>query len=343
MRIAWNTDGSIAHLYDDDGYIVASWFRDNPELSTFDPQTYQYGEGSVMPGVEGYGGQGAIYDVTQPGGLMVGGVPTAPVSGLPPPTTQDYYYDEARLSLEEFMRQFDLTQAEAIAAREEFARQFDEDLQYRISALEQEMALAREQMAHQTGLLRQEWEYRFQMAEQEHGYAVQLLQLDWRERQALADKELAMRLREIEGQERITAAERWARPIDYLAYSAWLQGQEAAVSETGLPPGAPMWQTGEPITVEGARPTGDVYGAQLAAGGRVSEFGAWGGPTTPVEGTPWVAPHQTNITQFARMPQQAQEMAYARWRHRGITPETAYQTLTASAPIGTAGSAIQYG
>jgi hypothetical protein len=153
-----------------------------------------------------------------------------------------------------------------------------------------------------------------------------------------------MRLREIEGQERITAAERWWRPMDYGAYAAWMAGQQARTTESGLPVGAPEFQTGLPAQATAGTgttvPTGDVYGAQLAGGGRIAEFGAWGGPTTPVLGTPWVAPHQTNLSQFANAPDTAQQMAYARWRQRGLSPEDVNRAMTAAAPTGTAGRGV---
>jgi len=94
-----------------------------------------------------------------------------------------------------------------------------------------------------------------------------------------------------------------------------------------------------PVATGGA----DVYGQALAAGQRIPEFNAWGGPTTDVAGTPWQAPHETNITQFSNLPNQAQQMVYARWRQRGITPESALGIMTAAAPTGSAKSVVAYG
>lgn len=331
-RITWSQDGSAAYRIDERGNIADRWIKGRPDLSTFDPFAYQYGGGYS------YGQNDPtpayMYDVWQGGGAGGG---TAGGG--------DFYYPPDRTELDLAFDALDLEYTDRQRAREENRRQFDERLQLDARRLEQEIAIARERMQHETGLERQRSESRLRELEAQYGYDRQLMQLDWSERQKLADKELAMRLREIQGQERMAAAETWARPIDYLAYSRWMAGQPAATTESGLPVGAPGWQTGEPepATVgAGAVATGgaDIYGQQLAGGGRIQEFGAWGGPTTPVGGTPWISPHKANVAQFSAMPLQAQEMAYARWRQRGIMPETAQQAMYAAAPTGTAGQRV---
>jgi len=329
MRVTWSDDGSAAYLLDERGNVVGKWFRDRPEMSTFDPATYTYGGGYgyQAPGQQ----QSWMYNAWQGGGA------TGDQGG--------YYQDPDRLAWDEFVRQFNLTHEETVALREDLQRQHDEQLALDTRTLEEDIRMAREQMAHETGLERLKSENRIKEMEIQYGWNVKYMQLDYAEQHKLLDKELGMRLREIQGQERMAAAETWARPIDYLAYNKWMAGEHAATTESGLPVGAPEWQTGEPAQATvgtGAAATGgaDVYGQQLASGNRIQSFGAWGGPTTPVEGTPWLAPHQANVTQFSNMPLQAQEMAYARWRQRGITPETAQQAMYAAAPTGTAGQRV---
>lgn len=326
MRVTWSDDGSAAYLIDERGNIVGKWFRDHPQYNTFDPATYTYGQGYgyQAPGQQ----QSYMYDAWQGGG---GGGDAG-----------GYYQDPDRLAWDEFVRQFNLTHEEGVAAREQLQQQFDEQMELNRQQLEQQLMIERERMQHETGLERLRSENRIRELEVQHQYAVQYLQLDWAERHKELDKTLAMRLREIQGQERMAAAETWARPFDYLAYNRWMAGQPAATTEEGLPVGAPTWQTGEPAEAVGVGPvpTTDIYGQKLAAGGRIQEFGAWGGPTTPVGGTPWISPHKANVAQFSAMPAQAQEMAYARWRQRGIMPETAQQAMYAAAPTGTAGQRV---
>lgn len=330
-RVTWSEDGASAYLIDEYGTFVGRWFRDRPDMSTFDPFAYQYGGGY------GYGQDAGtpayMYDVWQGGGGGDAG---------------GYYQDPDRLAWDEFVRQFNLTHEESVAMREQYQQQHDADMAQRERELAQELEIARMNIDASEGMQKYEWEQRFRQLEQEHQYAVQYLQMDWAEKHKALDKELGMRLREIQGRERMAAAETWARPFDYLAYSKWMAGEPAATTASGLPVGAPGWQTGEPepATVgAGAVATGgaDPYGQRLAAGGRIQEFGAWGGPTGPVGGTPWVAPHKASVTQFTAMPLQAQEMAYARWRQRGIMPETAQQAMYAAAPTGTAPAQVRYG
>ena len=326
MQVTWSDDGTAAYLIDERGNITGRWFRDRPGMSTFDPNTYTYGGGYGYQDPEQ--GQAWMYDAWQGGGGNGG-----------------FLQDEGRLEYDEGVRQWELDYAEKVKAREQLQQQADAYIAQDARRLEQELILAREQMTHETGLERLRSENRIREMEIQHGWDVQYLQLDYAERHKILDKEIAFAREEMQSRERITAAETWARPIDYLAYNRWMAGQPAATTESGLPVGAPGWDTGvpEPATVgTGAVATGgaDPYGQQLAGGGRIQEFGAWGGPTGPVGGTPWVAPHQANLSQFANMPQQAQEMAYARWRQRGITPESAQQAMYASAPTGTAGQRV---
>ncbi len=362
-KILWSTDRNSAYLVNPQGQTVGKWFRGNPGASTFDISQYQLGRGFPQtwqgqsftsfevvrgPGVEPSGayyatdGGGATPMPTGYGGVGAGGGATVPATAG---AGEGYVYPEWYTELYEALTGLGLSYAEAQAAREENRRQFDEDLQYRTWATGQEIAVAREQIASTEGMQKYDWQMRLQELERQQAHDIQMLQMDWTERHKAADKELAMRLREIQGQERITAAERWARPIDYLAYNRWMLGQQAATTEEGLPVGAPVFQTGEPAKAVGAGPvpTADIYGQKLAAGGRIQEFGAWGGPTTPVDGTPWIAPHKTPLTSWSVMPGQAQQMAYARWRKRGIMPETAEQAIYAAAPTGTARGVVAYG
>lgn len=328
MRVTWSDDGAAAYLIDEGGRIVGRWFRDRPEMSTFDPATYEYGQGYgyQAPGQQ----QSYMYDAWQGGGQGDAG---------------GNYQDPDRMAWDEFVRQFNLTHEETVALREQYQSQHDDLMASEEKRLAQELQLAREQMAHETGLARLQSELRIKELEVAHKYAIEYLNLDWAERHKQLDKELGMRLREIQGQERMAAAQTWWRPMDYGAYAKWMAGEQAMTTESGLPVGAPGWQTGEPepATVgTGAVGTGsaDPYGVKLAGGGRIQEFGAWGGPTGPVMGTPWVAPHQANLTQFANTPRDQQEMAYGRWRSRGISPESAAQAMYASAPTGTAGQRV---
>jgi len=324
-RVVWTADGSAAFLMNERGDTIGRWVRGRPDISTFDPATYTYGQGYSFqaPGQ----GQGYMYNAWQGG------------------DTGGYYYPQERSYLDLEYDKMDLEYTDREKDRQQRQAQFDEEIALAERELAQDLEKVRMQIASSEGMQKYEWEQRFRQLEQEHRNAVEYLQLDWAERHKLADKELATRLREIQGQERLGAAETWARPFDYLAYNKWMAGQPAMTTEGGLPVGAPEWQTGEPAVATvgtGAVATGgaDIYGQKLAAGGRIQEFGAWGGPTTPVAGTPWVSPHQANVTQFAAMPEQAQQMAYARWRQRGVTPETAQQAMYAAAPTGTAGTRV---
>lgn len=328
MRVGWSEDGRSAYLYDEGNNVVGRWHQGRPDISTFDPFSYGYGQGQAAQG-------GSIYDVWSQGGGGGGGY------GDP----GGYYQDPDRLAWDEFVRQFNLTHEEAVAAREQLQRQHDDRMAEEARRLAAEIAMERERMQHETGLERLRSELRIQELGVQHQYAVEYLQLDWAQRHKEVDKQLAMRLREIQGQERMAAAETWWRPIDYGAYAKWAAGEHAATTESGLPVGAPEWQTGLPAEAVGAGgvPTGDPYGQKIAAGGRIQEFGAWGGPKTPVMGTPWTSPHKVNVSQFANVPYDMREMAYGRWRHRGISKEMAQQSMYAAAPVGTAPAQVRYG
>lgn len=336
VRVGWSEDRRSAYLYDEGNNVIGRWIAGRPDISTFDPFTYGYGQGQSAQG-------GSIYDVWSRGSGY--GYGDDPYGGG---DAGGYYNDPDRMAWDEYVRQFNLTHEESVALREQYQRHHDEQMAFNQRQLEQAMEIAKMQIASTEGMQKYEWEQRFKQLEQEHQYAVEYLQMDWAEKHKALDKELGMRLREIQGRERITAAETWARPFDYLAYNRWMMGEQAATTESGLPVGAPGWQTGIPeeATVgAGAVATGgaDPYGQQLAAGGRIQEFGAWGGPTGPVGGTPWVSPHKANVAEFSRMPLQAQEMQYARWRQRGIMPGTAQQAMYAAAPVGTAPAQVRYG
>lgn len=335
MRVGWSEDGRTAYLYDENNNVIGRWAQGRPDVSTFDPFTYGYGMGQSAQG-------GNIYDVWSRGsGYGYGADPY----GDPGGNAGGFLQDPDKLAWDEYIRQFELTYEQAEALREQAQRHFDAQMEFNERQLAQAMEIAQMQIASTEGMQKYEWEQRFKQLEQEHKYAVEYLHLDWAERHKALDKELGMRLREIQGRERMAAAETWARPFDYLAYNKWMLGEQAATTESGLPVGAPEWQTGDPAQAvgPGGVPTGDPYGQKLAAGGRIQEFGAWGGPTGPVEGTPWISPHKVNVSQFAYMPGQAQEMAYARWRHRGIMPGSAQQAMYAAAPTGGAGGAPGYG
>jgi hypothetical protein len=329
MRVGWTTDRTAAYLYDDSGNVTARWISGRPDLSTFNPQDYPTA-GAATPA---YGGGTAA-------------APTGGTTGTITPT--GFYEDPELIQVKAQIAQWGITNTQVDEAAAENRRQFDQDLAYRQQALAQEAAIAREQIAATTGNIRLEWENRLRQTEMQIASNEQIANLDRGSREKIADKEFATRIQEMMSRERITAAQTWANPIDYLAYNKWMSGQQAMTTESGLPVGAPEFQTGQPAAATvgaGGVATGgaDVYGQQLAAGGRMPSFSAWGGPTTPVGGTPWVAPAQTNLTQFANMPNQAQQMAYARWRQRGVTPETANQFMTAAAPTGTAGRVTRYG
>ena len=71
MKENWSDDGSAAYLIDDNGNIVGRWFRDRPGMSTFDPNTYTYGQGYgyQAPGQQ----QSWMYNAWQGGGGAGGG------------------------------------------------------------------------------------------------------------------------------------------------------------------------------------------------------------------------------------------------------------------------------
>ena len=340
-RIMWAADQASAFLVDDKGNYVGKWYANHPELSNFDPFTYgggpgTYGAGGGTPIGGGYGGQGGyIYGQGGAGG----------------PT----YHDPAVMDYEEWVRQFNLTDADRDAAAAEVHRQFDERLALDRARLEQELRQTQMEIASAEGMQRERLAAELQRIQMQIASNESIANLDRASREKLAEADIMQRVREMQSRERLAAAETWANPQDYLAYAKWMSGQQAMTTESGLPVGAPGWDTGLPGATPGqpeaatvgaggvATGGADVYGQQLAAGGRIQEFGAWGGPTSPVAGTAWVAPHQANLTQFANQPLQAQQMAYARWRQRGITPETAQQMMYAAAPTGTARGVTAYG
>ena len=135
MKVTWSDDGAAAYLIDDNNNIVGRWFRDRPEMSNFDPATYEYGQGYNYQGP----GQDKswMYDVWQGGGDAGG-----------------YYQDPDRMAWDEFVRQFNLTHEETVALREQYQSQHDDLMAAEAARLAQELQLAREQMAHETGLAR---------------------------------------------------------------------------------------------------------------------------------------------------------------------------------------------
>jgi len=326
MRVTWSDDGSAAYLIDENNRIVGRWFRDRPEMNTFDPATYTYGQGYgyQAPGQQ----QSWMYDAWQGGGNGDAG---------------GYYQDPERLFWDQIMDEFRLTRAEAIALREENARQHDEEMQRLRWTTEQEMIIERERMAATTGDIRLQHQNRLAELEQQHQYAVEYLQLDWVERHKAADKELGVRLQEMWSGERLAAAQMGAQPINYRVYERWLAGLGGRADPSGLPASAPAFQTGpgmEGAVVPGEAPGPSPYAQAYATGQRIPEFQAYGGPTTPVGGEPWVSPHKTQLGPFLASPLQSQEMQYARWRERGFMPYTAEQQMRAAAPTGTAGQRV---
>lgn len=258
-----------------------------------------------------------------------------------------YYYDEGLGELYEILTSLGFNYAEMQAARDEFARQFDEELAFRYYQADSIARSGVQQASIGAGATQFAALEATRRAEIEAANALRIAELNNATQRYIADKEFEIRLKEILSNERISAADIWSQPIDYLAYNRWMLDYNAMTTESGLPVGAPGWHTGEPEVATvgtGDVATGgvDVYGQALAEGQRIPAFNAWAGPTTPVEGTPWVSPHQVNVEQFSLMPQQAQEMAFARWRRRGIVPESAQQAMLAAAPTGTA-QAVGYG
>jgi hypothetical protein len=357
--VLWSKDKATAYLVDEGGTVLARWFKGNPGASTFDLTQYQLGRGTPQNGwtsfeiVRGPGvAPSPAYYETAPG---VGGATALPsgyaagTSGgvaTPTETGGGYYQDYERMTFDELVREFNLKEDEVVAARKEYARQWDEDLQLRTRQLEQDMETTKMQIASSEGMQKYDWEQKFKELAQEHANAVELQNLDWEQKQILADKQLAMDLKQILSNERIQAAQIAAQPINYRVYEQWLAGLPAYAHESGLPAGAPLWltETGEEGgTVPGAEPGTSPYAAAYASGARIPEFQEWGGSTEPVGGEPWVSPYQVNLTQFALSPEQSQQMAYARWRERGILPETAKQQMYAAAPVGTAPKVVAYG
>lgn len=284
--------------------------------------------------------RGGGIDVSRPsgGGLSIGG---QPVGG----NGDGYYYDPEMGNLYYMLTSLGFNHAEAQQAIAENARQFDLGLEYDYYNSKQAASTARAVAASSSGATRYASEEATRRAEIQAANALQIAQLDNASRERIATMDMETRLKEMMSRERITAAETWSQPIHYLAYNKWMAGQGAATTESGLPIGAPEFHTGAPAAAYGEGPivSSDIYGERLMGGGRMSEFGAWGGETGPVDGTPWKPPHQTNLTNFLRMPLQAQEMAYARSRRRGLMPETSQQLMRAAAPIGSAKGVVSYG
>lgn len=267
--------------------------------------------------------------------------------------TGNFQFSEGEGQLYQLLTSMGFSYADAQAVLEENRRQFDEELKYSYWAAKQTAATSRANASAAAAAGQEEArisaEASMRNAETNAATALRIAGMDNASREHIADEDLGMRLQEMQSRERITAAETWQNPIDYLAYNRWMLGQQASTTESGLPVGAPGWNTGQPeAATVGTGPvaTGgaDVYGQALAAGQRIPEFNAWGGPTTDVAGTPWQAPHETNLTQFQNLPWQAQQMAYSRWLQQGgIRPETAQQIMTAAAPTGSAKSVVAYG
>jgi len=339
-RILWAADQASAYLVDDQGNYVGKWFANHPELSNFDPFTY--GGGPSAYG--GYGGTAA--GATGQPGYVYGGGGGGAGGG--------HYQDPDRLKFDEGVREFNLTYDQLNDLYEANHAEAEERLALDHDRLEQDAANVRAQIASSEGMQRERLQAELQQLQMQIASNESIANLDRASRDRIADQQLIMRLKEIQSNERLQAAQTWANPIDYLAYNKWLQGQQAMTTESGLPVGAPGWDTGLPgatpgqpeaATVgAGGAATTDVYGQQLGAGGRVAEFGAWGGPTPTISGVPWTMPEQTNLTQFLNTPDQAQQMAYARWRQGGgMTPATATQRMYAAAPTGTAKGTVAYG
>jgi len=334
-RVTWNADSTAAYLVDANGKIIGQWFKNHPELNTFDPSQYGYAPPTAVAAPPRGGQTGFTSEVTQ--GTSGGG----------------YQYGKETTDAYGTLLEIGYTHADAQATLEENRYEFDKrlaaDIQMNKAAEAGANARAAAAAAAGNEQARIQAEGQAEVARINGANALQIAQLDNASREHIADEDMVMRLREMQSRERITAAETWQNPIDYLAYNKWMSGQQASTTESGLPVGAPGWNTGQPeAATVGTGPvaTGgaDVYGQALAAGQRIPEFNAWGGPTTDVAGTPWKAPHETNLTQFSNLPYQAQQMAYARWLQQGgIRPESAQQIMTAAAPTGSAKSVVAYG
>lgn len=337
-RVTWAEDGSAAYLIDASNNVIGRWFRDRPDMNTFDPSTYGYGGGY------GYQAPGQspsfMYDAWAGGGAGKG----AKVAGAG--DAGGYYQDPDRMAWDEFVRQFNLTFEESRALREQYQQQFDQDMVLREKDLAQRLQELRMSIESSEGMQRYKWEQEFKMVEQQHQNSIAYLQMDWTERHKALDKELGVRLQEMWSGERLAAAQMAAQPINYRMYEHWMAGLGGQADPSGLPAGAPAFQTGpgmEGAVVPGTAPGASPYAQAYATGARVPEFQAYGGPTTPVGGEPWVSPHKVNLTQFLASPLQSQEMQYGRWRERGFMPYTAEQQMYAAAPTGTARSDIGYG
>lgn len=321
MRVTWSDDGSAAYLIDENNRVVGKWFRDRPEKSTFDPATYTYGQGYgyQAPGQQ----QSWMYDAWRGGSGAAG-------------DAGGYYQDPDRLAWDEFVRQFNLTHEEGVAAREQIQQRHDEQIALDERRLAADIAMTREQIAATTGDIRLQHQNRLVELERQHQYDVQYLQLDWAERHKALDKELGVRLQEMWSGERLAAAELGAKPINYRVYERWLAGLGGRADPSGLPAGVPAFQTGpgmEGAVVGGEAPGPSPYAQAYATGQRIPEFQAWGGPAG-------LDPHKVNLTQFLASPLQSQEMQYGRWREKGLMPYTAEQRMRAAAPTGTAGQRV---
>jgi len=332
-RVTWNADSTAAYLVDANGKIIGQWFKNHPELNTFDPSQYGYAPPTAVAAPPRGGQTGFTSEVTQ--GTSGGG----------------YQYGKETTDAYGTLLEIGYTHADAQATLEENRYEFDKrlaaDIQMNKAAEAGANARAAAAAAAGNEQARIQAEGQAEVARINGANALQIAQLDNASREHIADEDMVMRLREMQSRERITAAETWANPIDYLAYNKWMSGQQALTNESGLPMGAQPFDTGLPqggTVGTGEAATTDVYGQQLGAGGRVAEFGVWGGPTPTISGVPWRMPEQTNLTQFLATPDQAQQMAFARWRQGGgMTPETAQQRMLAAAPRGTAKAVVAYG
>ncbi|KPJ51413.1 MAG: hypothetical protein AMJ38_00490, partial [Dehalococcoidia bacterium DG_22] len=247
---------------------------------------------------------------------------------------------------DEFVRQFNLTHEESAAAREQLQQQFDQQMAFNERELAQRLEELRMELEHAAGLQRERLEHEWRRLQEEHRQAVEYLQLDWAERHKALDKELGVRLQEMWSQERLAAAQMAAQPINYRIYEQWLAGLGGEAHPSGLPAGAPMFQTGpgqQGQVVPGEQPGVSPYAQAYATGQRVPEFGPWGGETTPIGGQPWVAPKDVNLSQFLSSPWLSQQMAYGRWRERGLFPEDVQRQMYAAAPVGTATGVVGRG
>lgn len=332
-RVTWNADSTAAYLVDATGKIIGQWFKNHPELNTFDPSQYGYAPPTAVAAPPRGGETGYTSQVSQGTSTAGGG----------------FYFDPDKTELDLEFDKLDLDYADREKVRDANRYEFDKQLAADIAANKaaEAGANARAASAAAAGMeqARISAEGQAEVARINGENMARVAAMDNASLEHIADEDLVMRLKEMQSREREWAATTAAQPINYRVYENWLASQPGQADVSGLPAGAPLWDTGAGTTgvAGGTTPTADVYGQQLAAGQRVPEFNAWGGPTTDVGGTPWQAPHETNLTQFSNMPWQAQQMAYARWRERGIFPETAQQIMTAAAPTGSAKNVVAYG